>query len=142
MDGSDRRVKPRAIVADQDSTYNKRMSLVDDARIDKTAFSVGSLDDEGDEKAFWLSKTPQERMAAMELMRQIAYGSPCRTSRSINTRPAGTKISQISITCRNAVPSFAGKDSRAERAGKDSRTSRILDIRTIRCFSKCDTNST
>ncbi len=45
-------------------------------RIDKTAFSVTSLDDEADEdeKAYWLSKTPQERLQALELMRQIVYG--------------------------------------------------------------------
>ncbi len=45
-------------------------------RIDKTAFSVTPLDDEADEdeKAYWLSKTPQERLQALELMRQIIYG--------------------------------------------------------------------
>jgi hypothetical protein len=57
------------------------MNLVDNARMDKTVFSVGTLDDEGDEKAFWLSKTPQERLAAMELMRQIAYGYDPSTTR-------------------------------------------------------------
>lgn len=57
------------------------MSLVDDARMNKTVFSVGSLDDEGDEKAFWLSKTPEERWAAIELMRQIAYGYDPSTTR-------------------------------------------------------------
>ncbi len=30
--------------------------------MDKTAFSVGSLDDESDEKTYWLSKTPAERV--------------------------------------------------------------------------------
>ena len=34
---------------------------------DKTAFSVASLFDEPDEKAYWLSKTPDERLQAMEL---------------------------------------------------------------------------
>jgi hypothetical protein len=50
------------------------MSLVDDARLDKTAFSVGTLEDEGRDRLFWLSKTPAERFAAVELMRQIVYG--------------------------------------------------------------------
>ena len=42
-------------------------------QFDKTAFSVGSLDEEPDDLAYWLSKTPGERLAAMELMRQINY---------------------------------------------------------------------
>ena len=44
------------------------------ARMDKTAFSVASLFDEPDEKTYWLSKTPYERLQAVELMRQVVYG--------------------------------------------------------------------
>ena len=43
-------------------------------RLDKTAFSVGSLLDEPDEKTYWLSRTPHERLHAVELMRQVIYG--------------------------------------------------------------------
>jgi hypothetical protein len=43
-------------------------------RLDKTAFSIASLQEESDEKIYWLSKTPEERLEAMELMRQIIYG--------------------------------------------------------------------
>lgn len=43
-------------------------------RVDKTAFSVASLFDESDEKAYWRSKTPYERLQAVELMRQVIYG--------------------------------------------------------------------
>ena len=57
------------------------MGLVDKVRMDKTAFSVGSLGDEGDEKAYWQSKTPEERLAAVELMRQIIYGYDPSTTR-------------------------------------------------------------
>ena len=42
--------------------------------LDKTAFSVASLHDDPDEKAYWLSKTPHERLQAVELMRQVIYG--------------------------------------------------------------------
>lgn len=42
--------------------------------MDKTAFSVASLHDDPDEKAYWLSKTPHERLQAVELMRQVVYG--------------------------------------------------------------------
>ena len=43
-------------------------------RVDRTAFEVTSLFDESSDKSYWLSRTPQERLAALELMRQIAYG--------------------------------------------------------------------
>jgi hypothetical protein len=61
--------------------YLETMGLVDTTRMDKTAFSAGTLDDEGNEKAYWLSKTPEERLAAVELMRQIAYGYDPSTTR-------------------------------------------------------------
>ena len=38
-------------------------------RMDRTAFSSRALDEEPDDRAYWLSKTPQERLAALELMR-------------------------------------------------------------------------
>jgi hypothetical protein len=50
-------------------------------RMDKTAFSVGSLFDEPDEKAYWLSKTPYERLQAVELMRRVLYGYDPSTAR-------------------------------------------------------------
>jgi hypothetical protein len=49
--------------------------------LDKTAFSISSLDDNFDERSYWLSKTPQERIAAIELFRQINYGEDAVTQR-------------------------------------------------------------
>jgi hypothetical protein len=43
-------------------------------KFDKSAFSIRSLKDEGNDKAYWHSKSPLERLEAMELMRQINYG--------------------------------------------------------------------
>ena len=43
-------------------------------KMDKSHFSIASLHDPSDEKEYWLSKTPKERLQALELMRQIAYG--------------------------------------------------------------------
>ncbi|HPG41756.1 MAG TPA: hypothetical protein PLP19_20905 [bacterium] len=54
---------------------------MDDLKIDKTAFSVADLHDPGDEKAYWLSKTPQERLLAMQIMREILYGRDAATGR-------------------------------------------------------------
>jgi hypothetical protein len=50
------------------------MDRFDFPKVRRDAFSVGSLSDQSDEKAYWLSKTPRERMEAVELMRQIIYG--------------------------------------------------------------------
>src|ERR1039458_323762 len=50
------------------------MNLVDQARLDRSVFEVGSLDDEDPDKAYWQTRSPQERMEALELLRQIIYG--------------------------------------------------------------------
>ena len=50
------------------------MNDIASIKLDKTVFSVGRLSEESDEKAYWLERTPQERLQAMELMRQINYG--------------------------------------------------------------------
>ena len=36
---------------------------------------------EADERAYWLSRTPQERLRAMELMRQLTHGSQYTSQR-------------------------------------------------------------
>jgi len=50
-------------------------------KIDKSAFAIGDLHDGGDEKAYWLSKTPEERIQAIEIMRRIIYGDAAATQR-------------------------------------------------------------
>ncbi|MBN1975046.1 MAG: hypothetical protein JW787_15500 [Sedimentisphaerales bacterium] len=50
-------------------------------KIDRSAFSVGSIFDKSEEKSFWLSKSPAERLEAVELMRQIIYGYDPSTER-------------------------------------------------------------
>ena len=49
-------------------------AAVELVKMDKTAFSVTSLSDESDEVAYWLTKTPQERLRGVELMRRVIYG--------------------------------------------------------------------
>ena len=49
-------------------------------KVDRSAFVVTSLY-ESDEKEYWLSKTPDERLQALELMRQIVYGYDPATAR-------------------------------------------------------------
>lgn len=57
------------------------MNAITDVRIDRTAFSVVSLTDGSDEKAYWLTKTPQERLEVVEMLRQLNYGYDPATAR-------------------------------------------------------------
>ena len=50
------------------------MSAIDGLKVDKSAISVVSLYDDSDDKDYWHSKTPRERLEALEVMRQINYG--------------------------------------------------------------------
>jgi hypothetical protein len=54
-------------------------------RLDKTVFSVASLSDESDEKAYWLSRSHHERLQAIELLRQNIYGYD----------PASTRLQRV-----------------------------------------------
>lgn len=45
--------------------------------VDRSILTVASLKDaDRDEMAYWHSKTPLERLAALELNRRIIYGDP------------------------------------------------------------------
>jgi hypothetical protein len=50
------------------------MKLVDSVRFDRSAVVAAGLHDESDEREYWHSKSPSERLAALELMRQVIYG--------------------------------------------------------------------
>jgi hypothetical protein len=50
--------------------------MMDEPRVDRTAFSVFDSFEEADaaDAAYWRSRTPAERMAHLELLRRINYG--------------------------------------------------------------------
>lgn len=56
-------------------------NLVAKARLDKTQLDVVSLDQADDDMEFWASKTPSERLAATEYLRQINYGQDAISGR-------------------------------------------------------------
>ena len=56
-------------------------SFLSHIKMDKTAFSVTTLSEKSNDKEYWLSKTPQERMQALEMMRQINYDYDPATAR-------------------------------------------------------------
>lgn len=45
-----------------------------DIKLDKRFFSVASLSDQLDDKGYWFSKDPIERMRHIEVLRRINYG--------------------------------------------------------------------
>ncbi len=51
------------------------------AKIDKTVVSVSTLYNEIDDKDYWLSKSSEERLKAVELIRQTLYGYSFATAR-------------------------------------------------------------
>jgi hypothetical protein len=57
------------------------MADIDHCKMDKSHFSVTTLNDDCDEVEYWRSKTPQERREAVELMRRINYGEDACTAR-------------------------------------------------------------
>lgn len=56
-------------------------SFLSHIKMDKPAFSVTTLSEKTNDKEYWQSKTPQERMQALEIMRQINYGYDPTTAR-------------------------------------------------------------
>ena len=63
------------------SWYIDAMKTITTPKLDRTAFSVASLTDPNDEKEYWLKKSPYDRLAAVETIRQIIYGYDPITTR-------------------------------------------------------------
>jgi len=50
------------------------MDLVEKSVVDRSVVVVSDLHADAGERAYWLGKTPAERLRALELMRQVIYG--------------------------------------------------------------------
>ena len=44
-------------------------------KMDRTTLSTGSLSDTSEERAYWLSQPPRERLKQIEILRRINYGT-------------------------------------------------------------------
>lgn len=55
-------------------------SLLREYRLDRTALSVGTLDDD-DARDYWRRQSPEQRMRALEFLRQVHYGYDPATTR-------------------------------------------------------------
>lgn len=63
-------------------------------RMDKSQFFVVPLAEADDDNAFWHAQSPQSRLAALERLRQIAYGdydSSARLQRLLAVAPLGSR---------------------------------------------------
>jgi len=49
--------------------------------LDKSILFITRLDDTEEEKAYWFSRTPEERLVAIEVSRRMVYGEDTATSR-------------------------------------------------------------
>ena len=54
---------------------------VDEFRMDRTVFRVVSFGDDSSDVAYWLSRPPQERLAAVEMLRRMYHGDIPRLQR-------------------------------------------------------------
>lgn len=63
--------------------------------VQRTAFTVASVLDESDEKSYSLSKTPSERLEAVELMRKILYGYNPSTTRLQRVLEIAQRLYQV-----------------------------------------------
>jgi len=50
-------------------------------RIDRTAFEVVTLDAQDDDLAYWLARSVDDRLEAIEVQRQVIYGYDPATDR-------------------------------------------------------------
>jgi hypothetical protein len=53
----------------------------DEFRMDRTAFRVASFGDDSADIDYWLSRSPQERIAAVEMLRRRYHGNIDRLQR-------------------------------------------------------------
>lgn len=82
----DMRIAERKIIArlrriGKRGTIQFMSELIEEQSVDRNAFEVIPLSEEGDDRAYWQSKTPAERLLALEIMRQIVYGYDPSTTR-------------------------------------------------------------
>ena len=54
--------------------------MKDELKVDRKTLSVASLHDSNDD-AYWQTRTPEERLRAIQINRQAAYGKPNATGR-------------------------------------------------------------
>jgi hypothetical protein len=62
-------------------TFRRSMVMDNIPRLDKRVIKVTSLDDIEEERKYWFSKSPSERIEAIEINRRMIYGQDRVASR-------------------------------------------------------------
>ena len=57
------------------------MSLIQEMKMDKSLFGSSRLSEDSDEVPYWQTQSPEARLEALELMRQVMYGYDPSTAR-------------------------------------------------------------
>ena len=57
------------------------MNLPDKYKLERSVVETATLTSKPNDRQYWLSKTPDERFEALEILRQIAYGYDPATAR-------------------------------------------------------------
>lgn len=57
------------------------MSVLKSSKLERSTVVVTDLNEQSDEKDYWLSVTANQRLEALEMMRQINYGYDPNTTR-------------------------------------------------------------
>jgi hypothetical protein len=57
------------------------MDLPEKFRLNRSVLETAELTSKPNDRQYWLSKTPNERFEALEILRQIAYGYDPATER-------------------------------------------------------------
>ena len=57
------------------------MALIDEVRMDRTVMSIVTIDAQADDWDYWQTRPVEERLAALELTRQICNGYNPDTTR-------------------------------------------------------------
>jgi hypothetical protein len=60
--------------------------------LDRTQLSIVPLASEGDDRQYWLRRSPMERLEALEQLRQVTYGydpATARLQRLLEVAPLG-----------------------------------------------------
>ncbi|MCC6361772.1 MAG: hypothetical protein IT450_23810 [Phycisphaerales bacterium] len=63
------------------ASESKSRLLIETARVDRRALDVVDLHEQRNDVAYWRTRSVNERLEALELMRQIAYGYDPSTER-------------------------------------------------------------
>jgi len=66
-------VKVTVIEMEPDTTRTGD-AILDELKVDRRVFSFSSEFDDEEHRAYWLSRTPYERLRHLELLRRINYG--------------------------------------------------------------------